>query len=73
MEEKTFRVSIFGRELLSQSLDSNVVDGRALVWSGAKSIVPFGFFNQDDKRLCKFLTKEGKRVYTTLPVLIEEE
>ncbi len=83
--EKTFRVSIYPyaqgphkqytpANIMSLSEGSVVVDGIVLTYTDAKPINPkIERFNCFSDRYTGFLTKEGKSVYTNLPVIIEEE
>lgn len=66
--EKTYKVRIFRPALGSSSAYTGVVND----YTGAKPINN-RFNSSFSDRYTQFLTKEGKMVYTNLPVIIEEE
>lgn len=79
--EKTYRVSVYAQapgpesyigNIMSFSQECDVIDGLVARWTGAKP--RNNRFNSSfSDRYTQFLTKEGKMVYTNLPVIIEEE
>lgn len=66
--ERTYKIQIF-RPALG---DSNTYFSVLNNYTGAKS-VNNRFNSSFSDRYTQFLTKEGKMVYTNLPVVIEEE
>lgn len=78
---KSYKVHIYaqaagpnGDNFVSFSLDSQVTNGVVLTYPGASPSPYAGFFaSSAGGNVTSFLTKEGRQVYTNLPVIIEEE